>query len=102
MPLRDVLVEHEREDWETRIDGRVTEEQVPVVDWNRHEEVQASEDGLDEGNDHATMDDELTERGGALVGEPAMPDDQPLDVAEFEDGEICGQRGLHTLLTDDT
>ena len=74
MPLRDVLVEHERENWEARIDGRVTEEQVPVVDGNRHEEVQASEDGLDERDDHATMNDELTERRGALVGEPAVPD----------------------------
>ena len=37
------------------------------------------------------MYNELAEGGGALVGKPAVPNDQPLDVTEFENGEVSSQ-----------
>ncbi len=48
------------------------------------------------------MDNELGERSTALVGKTAMPDDKFLDVAEFGDGKIGSERGLHTFLSNNT
>lgn len=67
LAIRDVFVEDEREDWEARVDSRVTEDKVTVVDRDGHEEVEAGEDGLDEGDDHAAMDHELRQGSAPLV-----------------------------------
>ena len=74
MCVADILIEHEREDGQTSVEGRVTEEQVSIVDGDSHEEVDASEDGLNEGNNHTSVDDELTQGGTPLVGQTTMPD----------------------------
>ena len=60
MRVADIFVEHERENRQTSVEGRVTKEQVSIVDGDSHEEVDAGEDGLDEGNDHTSVDNELT------------------------------------------
>mmetsp|Transcript_39366 Transcript_39366/g.37833 ORF Transcript_39366/g.37833 Transcript_39366/m.37833 type:complete len:293 (-) Transcript_39366:1905-2783(-) len=47
------------------------------------------------------MDDELAEDGGALVGEPAVPQDEAGEVGELVDAEVAGQGGLLPLLPHD-
>ena len=56
----DIDVEHEGKHWETRVYGRVTKYKVAVVNGNGHEEVEASEDGLNERYYHTSMHYELT------------------------------------------
>ena len=43
------------------------------------------------------MDDELCQQGASLVGEPAMPVYQLVEIFELADGEVTGQSCLDTL-----
>jgi len=102
LTIRDVLIENKGEHWETRVDRGVTHDEVAVVDGNRDEEVETSEDCLDKGDNHATMDNELGQGGASLIGQTTVPDDQLFDVAESLDGEIGSERGLHAFLAYDS
>ena len=55
----DIFIHDKREHWEHGVDSRVAKNQEPVVDRYINEEEDASKDGLDERDDHATMDNEL-------------------------------------------
>lgn len=100
--LGHILVEHEREDGQAGVISRVTQEEVPVVDGNRHKEVEAGEDSLDERDDHTTVHHKLTEHCAALVRQTTMPDDQLPDVLELGDREVSSEGSLHAFLADDT
>ena len=85
LALRDIFVENEGEDGETRVNSRVTKDQISVVNGDCDEEVEAGEYSLDERNNHATMHDELTECGRSLVRQSTVPYDKLFDVAEPDD-----------------
>ena len=51
------------------------------------------------GNDEPPMNDELWQASTPLITIPAMHEQQPPHVAELGDGEVTGQAGLLTLLT---
>ena len=57
---------------------------------------------MDEGDDHASVHDELTESGGTLIGQSTVPDDKLLDITEPVDREVGCEGGLLTFLADDT
>lgn len=97
----DIFVEDQGEDWETCVNGRVTQDKVAIVDRDRHKEVQTCEDGLNETDNHATMHNELRQGSASLIGQTTVPDDEFLDVTEFGDREIGSKRGLHAFLTHD-
>jgi len=78
----DTFVEDEGEDRRRRVNRRVAEEEHAVVDLDRDVEVDQGEDGLDERNDHSSVDDELTQRSSPFVGQSSVPDDQPHEILE--------------------
>lgn len=51
-----------------------------LVEWNGREVEDSAEYRLHDGNDQATMDDELTKRGGTLVAIAAVNEQQARQV----------------------
>lgn len=50
------------------------------------------------GDDHPSVHDELAQSCGAFVAVPAVNHQQPADVLELGDGEVCSQRRLLAFL----
>lgn len=84
----DIVIEHEREDWQTSVDRCVTKDQHTVVDRNGDIVEDTGEDGLDDRDDQASMNDELGEYGRAFVAKTSMPQDQAAELLELIDREI--------------
>ena len=55
------MVEDKREHWQASVHGSITKNKHAVVNGNGDEVEDAREDGLDDGDDETTMDDELRE-----------------------------------------
>ena len=66
LPLK-FFIEDDRKYRNLGVDGRVAEEQKPVVDRDSDKEVHDGENCLDKANNHATVHDELTKFGRSLV-----------------------------------
>jgi hypothetical protein len=95
---RNVLVKDEREDWQHSEDGGISQQKYAVVDGQSHEEELDAEDGLHDGDDESTVDDELGKQRTALVGQSTVPVEQPVEVGECRNGEIAGQSSLNAFL----
>jgi hypothetical protein len=57
---------------------------------------------LDEGDDHASVDDELRELGSPLIRQPTMPQDEIPQMTELHEREVGRKRGLHAFFADDS
>ena len=55
------MVEDKREHWQASVHGSITKNEHAVVNGNGDEVEDARKDGLDDGDDETTMDDELRE-----------------------------------------
>ena len=102
MCVGNIVIKHKREHWQSCVDSCIAEYEIAIVNRNRSKRVEASENGLNKGYDHTTMDDELTQRGTAFVRESPVPNYKLFNVREFEHGEISSQRCLHTLLANNS
>lgn len=67
------FVENDCKDRNLGVDGRVSEEQKPVVDRDSHKEVYDGENCLNKAYDHTAVHYELAKLCGSLVTEAAMP-----------------------------
>ena len=78
-----ILVEHQREDRQVRVDGRVTEHEVSIVDRDSNEVEHDGEESLDDGDDEASVEDELGQHGRASVGKSSVPQNEFLELLEL-------------------
>ena len=84
----DIMVEDKREHWQASVHGSITKNEHAVVNGNGDEVEDAREDGLDDGDDETTMDDELREYSWTLVAESTVPKDQSAEMFELSNWEV--------------
>ncbi|GIX66376.1 anonymous antigen-7 like protein [Babesia caballi] len=99
--LLQLVVQHEAVEGEHGVVGGEADLQPPLEEGERHVKVHGREERLHDGDDHAAVDDEVGQRGRALVAVAAVPEDQPLDVVEVVDGVVGREAGLQALLAHD-
>jgi len=80
-----ILVEHEREDGQVGVDGRVTEHEVSIVDWDSNEVEHYGEKSLDDGDDETSVEHELSQYCGASVRKSSVPQDEFLELLELSE-----------------
>ncbi len=73
---RDILVENEGEDREVGVQGCISEHKEAIIHWDCNEEEADREDSLDDRNNQASVNHELTHASRPLVAKTAMPEDQ--------------------------
>ena len=58
---------------------------LTIVDRNGDKEVDDSENSLNERNDHTSVDNELSELTGSLIGQSSVPEQKLCKMTELDD-----------------
>lgn len=97
-----VMVEHEGEDGEAGVDGRVAEDQHAIIYGYCDEVEHAWEDSLNDRNNQTSVNYELSKDSWTFVAESTVPKDQSSKLFELIDWKVCSKRGLHAFFSNNT
>lgn len=97
-----IFVEYQRENWQRRINRRVSEDQITIINWNSYTEKYHCENCLYERYNHTSVNYELGQFGWSLIRHSAMPKYKFFKMTELNQWEISSERSLHTFSSNNT